>query len=504
MTTFPKPFRLSNAPKSPGSALRVPFGLKDGRALAPSEVAKGKACGCVCPSCGTPLAAKARASRKRRAHFAHMAGTDCRTGLETGIHLRAKQLIADRLRLFLPAWDGWPPDMPNPPSSRDIEGVRHEGFRIDFPGKVTSLVSAEMEARLGGYVPDILARDDEGGLLIEIRVTHAVGETKAERVAADGWRLLEIDLSGMDRDLPHDPEAFEWTVLEDPAIRHWVSHPGAVASWDESKAELEERIFRRNQEIEEARRAKEAAAQQREDAAALAEKQKSVRREYVRLRERQPYLDALAQLDGLTDPARIAALTADLRATAADRVQALLADSEPPVRQACLSSHRNAWIYGVDPVLWQILATRHFVTSQEPGYQFNQRELANWLRHTFPYDRDLYRLFAAQYAKRADARRAGFPKKRLAFWAFSQHENQRIPDFYAPVNQLVDGWISTGRVLRLAEPIGQCEVCGSKTLQDRFAHESMPFAQANRSALHRRERGGAPSEGNPLAPASWL
>lgn len=327
MTTIPKPFRLSNAPKSPGSPLRVPFGLKDGRALAPSEVAKGKACGCVCPSCGTPLAAKAHASRKRRPHFAHMAGTDCRTGRETGIHLRAKQLIADRLRLFLPAWDGFPPDLPNPPSGRDIEGVRHEGLWIDVPGKLTSLLSAEMEARLGGYVPDILARDDEGELLIEIRVTHAVGETKAERVAADGWRLLEIDLSGMDRDLPHDPEAFEWTVLEDPAIRHWVAHPRAVASWHQSNAELEETISKRNIEIEEARRASEAVAQQRQEAAASAEKQKSARREYMRLRERQPYLDSLARLDRLTDPSRVAALTAELRVAAADRVQALLAYS---------------------------------------------------------------------------------------------------------------------------------------------------------------------------------
>ena len=460
MTTFPKPFRLSNATTSPGSSVRVPFGLKDGRAMAPSEVEKGKACGCMCPSCGTPLTAKAQASRKRRAHFAHMAGTDCRTGRETGIHLRAKQLIADRLRIFLPAWDGCPPEGPNPPAGRDIEGVSHEGFRVDVPGKATSLLSAELEPRMEGYVPDILARDDEGGLLIEIRVTHAVGETKAERVAAEGWRLLEIDLSGMDRDLPHEPEAFEWTVLEDPAIRHWVSHPRAVASWHESKAELEERISQRNTEIEEARLANAAAALQRQEAAASAEKQKSARREYIRLRERKPYLDSLARLDGLTDPIRVAALMAELRAAAADRVQTLLADSDASVHHACLSSHQNAWIYGADPVLWQILATRHFVTSREPGYQFNQRDLATWVRRTFPYDRDLYRLFAAQYAKRADARRAGFAKRRLAFWAFSDEENLRIPDFYVPVSHLVDRWVWTGLIYRLSNPIGQCEVCG--------------------------------------------
>ena len=52
----PETFQLeSPEPRPTGrSGFRVPFGLLDGRALAPAEVAKGKACGCVCPGCQPP------------------------------------------------------------------------------------------------------------------------------------------------------------------------------------------------------------------------------------------------------------------------------------------------------------------------------------------------------------------------------------------------------------------------------------------------------------------
>lgn len=458
MTTFPKSFWLSNGPRSGNSPLRVPFGVKDGRALAPNEVAMGKACGCICPSCGSPLAAKARASRKRRPHFAHLKGTDCNTGRETGIHLRAKQLIAEKLSIFLPAWDGCPPGMPNPPSALDLNGKRHLGRAVDLPARAVKLTSALLEQRMEACVPDVLAEDQDGPLLIEIRVTHAVEERKAEWVTKGGWRMLEIDLSTMDRDLPHDPDAFERAVLEEVTNRYWVSHPGAVDMWRQSRSELDALIAERNAELEAARQAAEASSRHLREVEVAAEQQRVARREFMRQKERRPYLDALARLDDLTSPARVASWKLELRSQAATRVQELAEAAEPAVRYACLSAHPDAWIYGVDPPLWQFLATHHFVTNRAQGTQFNNREVALWVRRTFPYDGDLYRLFVAQYAKRADARRAGFAKRRLSFWAFTDEENARTPNFYVPINSLVDRWERAGLVRRLPDPLGQCEV----------------------------------------------
>src|SRR3546814_13982116 len=91
-----------DGPKQPAqafkSAPRVPFGFKDGRMWAPSQVSPGARCGCHCPGCEAPLVAKAVHSRRRRPHFAHLAGADCERGRETAIHMMAKQVLRSEER----------------------------------------------------------------------------------------------------------------------------------------------------------------------------------------------------------------------------------------------------------------------------------------------------------------------------------------------------------------------------------------------------------------------
>ncbi|EGQ8312378.1 hypothetical protein DC897_RS22415 [Vibrio parahaemolyticus] len=49
----------------------IPFGLKDGKYYDVSEVERGRACGCICPSCKQVLVAKKGDSEKMAHHFAH-------------------------------------------------------------------------------------------------------------------------------------------------------------------------------------------------------------------------------------------------------------------------------------------------------------------------------------------------------------------------------------------------------------------------------------------------
>ena len=109
-------------------------------------------------------------------------------------------------------------------------------------------------------------------------------------------------------------------------------------------------------------------------------------------------------------------------------------------------------------VHWQLLAHDHFVAKRSPGDRFNQRDVATWVRRSFHPERALYRLFITQYAARAQAQRAGFAKRRLAYWVFTDEENDRIPNFYTPVNDFVDR-LEAARVIRkLPAPTGECEV----------------------------------------------
>lgn len=70
----------------------------------------------------------------------------------------------------------------------------------------------------------------------------------------------------------------------------------------------------------------------------------------------------------------------------------------------------------------------------------------------------LYRLFVEQYRSLKNAQRAGFNKRRLTCWAFTQEENERIPHFYTPINDLM-GRLEYCQVIRgLPSPLGEYEV----------------------------------------------
>jgi len=394
---------------------RVPFGLKDGRVWAPCEVPKGKACGCICPGCHAPLSAKAKESRPKRPHFAHLTDTGCQTGRETGIHERAKQLIADHQRLVIPAWIGDPIDMPNPPHARDDDGRLHWGRKVDQPSSSMALRDIEIERSFGSYKPDVAALDEVGELLIEIRVTRAVGDIKAAGVQAQGQRMVEIDLSPLHRDIPHDLAAFKHAVLDDVANRSWISCPEAVAEWRASKQELDEQVAARNQEIAQLREQMAMAAWDRQEREAQETKDKEGRKAYIRHQKRARHAEDLGHLMELTSRERIDRILHEYRVSAEERVSELLDAVPTAIRSACLRAHEDAWIFGADPVLWQLLAHDHFVAKRSPGDRFNQRDVASWVRQSFYIERALYRLVITQYAARAEAQRAGFAKRRLDY-----------------------------------------------------------------------------------------
>ena len=359
---------------------------------------------------------------------------------------------------MLPCWDGDFLDKPNPPVARDDNGQIHEGRKINFPARQATLSGVDLEVWLGAYKPDVFAKDEAGDLLIEIRVTHAVGSIKAEKVQADGRRMVEIDLSGLERSIPHDPAAFEQVVLFELANRTWISCPEAVDDWQVAKVELDRQIAERNRLLAEQHEKTARAVAERQERETREVKDKDSRRAYVRKQLRAKHADDLVMLMELAAPERIERVLREYKVSAEARVSDLLNAAIPAVRSACLTHHPDAWIFGVDPALWQLLAFQHFVGKRQSGYRFNQRDVASWVRTTFNYEKPLYRLFVTQYAGRADARRAGFEKHRLNFWAFTDEENALIPDFYAPINRFMDRLAYAQLIQQLPTPIGECEV----------------------------------------------
>lgn len=442
---------------SPGP---VPFGLKAGRMVRVEEVPKGLACGCVCPACGHVLVAKAKHSRHRRPHFAHYRDADCRIGFETTVHKAAKQLIADRLHLYLPAWDG-DLDMPNPPVQQDDAGFCHLGRLVDYPAVRVPLVTAYLERARGDYIPDVTARDAQGELLIEIRVSHAVDDLKRHRVQSEGVRMMEIDLSRLTLAQALEPLVFEREVLENPANRSWISCPAATDAWRVSRDELRVHVQQVNKEIAAARQ-QEAHELARQQAARAVEQAKQAtkakNREIYREQRRRPYLQELAALPGLVAPGAIQSRLAAFEARDRDAIaEGLGAVASERLRVVMSYYHPNAWVYGAHPVLWQLGVYKEFVEGRPSGYRFNQRDVARWVRDQYGVEDCLYRLFLAQYKARTEARAGGFRKKRISAWFFSEQENLAIPNFYGPVGALIMKLVHIGLLKIRLDEIGGME-----------------------------------------------
>lgn len=436
------------------SNLRVPYGLRDGKMWAARDVPTGLACGCLCVGCEQPLIAKNQGI-KVRPHFAHHVDRACQGAFESSIHRRAKELIVDKRVIMLPAWNG-DESMPNPPVALDDSGWPHEGRHVDVPAIMISLTAAQPEVQRGDYRPDVVAEDQDGDLLIEIRVTHAVGDQKTRNVQADGHRMLEIDLSRISADQAEDPDLFENLVLNTASNRVWISHPPASNEWRRSRDELKERVRTKNKSIADAL----AYRQKLREESDSARKAREIRREQNRITFRHPHLDALARLKEKTS---IRAIDAKYRALLErdqfDAKRAANWVTEESAKAYLLTVPSLGWVYEAHPHLWQTGSYVRFIAGKPAGHAFEQAELGRWVRATYGADDSLWSLFRAQWVARCDAIKRGRHMRLPWAWFFTSEENKRIPNFFEPIDEFVGNMMRCGVLVRDPERRGWLKVC---------------------------------------------
>lgn len=216
--------------------LRVPFGLDGDKLFEPGQVPNGKACGCVCPACKRPLVAKQKSSTP---HFAHAPGEDCAKALETAVHLAAKQLIAERGELRLPAvtfFNLWAPK-----ASMDIV-CAEQVVKLDF---------VEVEIWLDNMRPDLLVTIGNEKYLVEIAVTHFVDEAKYQKIQARKIPTIEIDAARLKRNFTFS--ALEKLLFTGTYPATWLYHPLPELLAKEALLRYEAEEDRKVQEIRERR-----------------------------------------------------------------------------------------------------------------------------------------------------------------------------------------------------------------------------------------------------------
>ncbi|WP_262029763.1 hypothetical protein [Microvirga sp. Mcv34] len=167
----------------------------------------------------------ARKGEVQHHHFGHQGtedGRPCNTGPETALHKFAKEVLEQKLQLFLPTLDLW-------------DGSERW---VGFEGRSYEFDAAVLENRLGEIIPDVIIRKGNRDLIVEFAVTHECGPAKIAIMAEMDISAIEVDLSKLPRDISR--EGLENAILH-AAPRKWLHNPKIR----EGQRELEIRRRRR-------------------------------------------------------------------------------------------------------------------------------------------------------------------------------------------------------------------------------------------------------------------
>jgi hypothetical protein len=197
----------------------------DGMIFHISEVTSGLCCNCICPGCGSRLVAR-KGARKDH-HFGHHGvedGRPCKSGPETALHKFAKDALGRRLELALPP----------------VEIGEGRDRWVGYRGGSYAFDAAVLERKLGDIIPDVIVRKGDRDLLVEFLVTHACDATKIGKLRQMDAAAIEIDLSGLPRDISR--EGIEEAILA-KAPRKWLHNP----KLRDAQVEMERRRRERDQ-----------------------------------------------------------------------------------------------------------------------------------------------------------------------------------------------------------------------------------------------------------------
>lgn len=180
------------------------------------SVRRGRECGCICPSCKTPMIA--RQGPVREWHFAHetrQGGTEnvCEYSALVSIRLMAHQVLANVDKMYVP---------PGP----------HE---VSSSGREVTLDSMEINARFEGQKVDAVATVKGTPLVLYMTyksrpVPSLLSAPRNRKVG-----VLRIDLPSLWQQIRQtasqqfDRGAFERALIEEVGPKKWVYHPTQIA-----------------------------------------------------------------------------------------------------------------------------------------------------------------------------------------------------------------------------------------------------------------------------------
>ena len=195
--------------------LKMSYAIKDGVLVHISEVESGLKCNCTCPACNAKLVARKGSIKEH--HFAHARDEDCKKGTETVLHMMAKSILEKEKHIRVPKVY----------VLTKFTSVHYQGH--DFPCGYIEFASeemyirfdrAELEKKVDEFIPDVALYSGNQCLLVEIKVSHGVDESKLQKIRSSGISVLEVDLSSLTGTIT-ESELRE-LLVENTAKKKWI------------------------------------------------------------------------------------------------------------------------------------------------------------------------------------------------------------------------------------------------------------------------------------------
>lgn len=170
---------------------------KEGKLVHIDDVPNGYECGCFCPHCKNPLCAK-NGGKIKTHHFAHLSGADCKSAVESALHIMAKEVLSKYKKIMLPP-------IPYKQTAQCLELTRIEPEKTSDCG-----LRPDCECYYG--------EESEKRIWIEFKRTHAVDQKKKGKIISAKIDCVEIDLNSCEQ----DPDKVKQFLIEESTNRIWI------------------------------------------------------------------------------------------------------------------------------------------------------------------------------------------------------------------------------------------------------------------------------------------
>ena len=407
------------------SALRVPFGLREGRLYSPSQTNRGKECGCVCPGCQVPLIANQ--GEKKRHYFSHYHGGDCVGGYESAVHLMAKQVIQDSMMVTVPGF------------SRTLTQELASGSFIEsiveLPPTQIQFSSVTLEQAVEGLRPDIVGLLADGTAIhIEVYVTHAVSEDKQIRFSDKN--MFELDLSHLEQDAVADIEAFEKEVLEQ-APRAWIG----CQLYNQRFEQEASRLTARAQAYQRKHHDRLQREQQQKREAEHRKQQIEQRRQQLR----QQHGDLLKNLEAMVLQGGKKQRESELKSAAESWFKPLMQRYDVDMWPACLNVLiKGDWIFNVHRTMWQAYIYQTFILERPLDTVLDVQSVKRQVIRKFGLLAWAEQLNNLKYQCKQQGKRRGQWYGQKGLWFLDDQENRMIPSPHYIVQRFLESLLQAG------------------------------------------------------------